>query len=308
MKSFLLFIVLSLPMLGVFAQPSERFTSRQDYIEMWKDEAVAQMVRYGVPASITLAQGLLESGSGNSELAKYANNHFGIKCHGWDGPGVYKDDDKRDECFRKYTNAFESFEDHSKFLAHRGRYSELFTLEVTDYEGWAKGLRKAGYATNPKYANLLIELIESNGLYQYDRMEVASVDNEPIKLIALSPNKLVLPKIEATRHTVQTHFKTNYILAQKGDTYYKVAKEFEMALWQLYKYNDCNNNTKLIAGERIYLQPKRNKVNSKIHTVKEGETLRSIAQIKGVKLKKIIRKNDLTLESQITVGQKIRLK
>ena len=308
MKRILLLIVLSSPTLGVYAQPSERFTSRQDYIEMWKDEAISQMVKYKIPASITLAQGLLESGSGNSELAKYANNHFGIKCHGWDGPGVYKDDDKRDECFRKYTNAFESFEDHSKFLAHRGRYSSLFTLELTDYEGWAKGLKKAGYATNPKYPNLLIELIEANGLYQYDRMEVAAVDNEPIKLISLSQNKLALPKIEQTKHTVQSYFKTNYILAKKGDTYYKIAKEFEMSLWQLYKYNDCDNNTKLIPGERIYLQPKRNKVASKFHIVKEGETLRTIAQVEGVKIKKLYKKNGMTLDSQLTIGQKIRLK
>lgn len=138
MKNISLLLLLSLPFLSVFAQPSERFISREDYIERWKDEAVSQMVKYGIPASITLAQGILESGNGNSELAKYANNHFGIKCHDWDGPGVYKDDDKRDECFRKYTNAFESFEDHSKFLAHRSRYETLFTLKVTDYEGWLK--------------------------------------------------------------------------------------------------------------------------------------------------------------------------
>jgi LysM repeat protein len=297
-----------LPFLGVYAQPSERFISRQDYIEMWKDEAISQMVKYGVPASITLAQGLLESGNGNSELAKYANNHFGIKCHGWDGPGVYKDDDKKDECFRKYTDAFDSFEDHSKFLAHRGRYSTLFTLETTDYEGWAKGLRKAGYATNPKYANLLIDLIESNGLYQYDRMDAIIANNEPVHKIEVPQNKLVLPKIEAAKHNVQFYFKTKYVTVKKGDTYYKIAKEFEMSLWQLYNYNDCGENTKLFVGERIYLQPKRNKVKSKFHTVVKGETLRSIAQEEGVKLKKIYKKNGMTLDSKITIGQKIRLK
>jgi len=275
---------------------------------MWKDEAISQMVKYGVPASITLAQGMLESGNGNSALAKYANNHFGIKCHGWDGPGIYKDDDRKDECFRKYTNAFESFEDHSKFLAHRKRYSSLFLLEKTDYESWAKGLRKAGYATNPKYANLLIDLIESNALYQYDKMDIVTIEKEPTKEIYTVQHQLAIPKIEANIHSILTHYKTNYILAVKGDTYYKIAKEFDMALWQLYNYNDCGTITKIKVGERIYLQPKRNKVKTKIHTVKANETLRDIAQLEGVKLKKLLRKNGMTLDSELTVGQKIKLK
>lgn len=308
MKNVVTLILLSFISFGAFAQPSERFLTRQDYIERWKDEAISQMVKYKIPASITLAQGILESGNGNSELAKYAKNHFGIKCHGWDGPGVYKDDDKKDECFRKYANAFESFEDHSKFLAHRKRYAALFELEITDYEGWAKGLRKAGYATNPKYANLLIDLIEDNGLYQYDRMEVVAVNSEPSKVVELPQNDLVLPVFKPVKHNVLSVNKVNYIKAVKGDTYYKVAKEFDMALWQLYKYNDCDNNTKLIEGERIYLQPKRNRVKKKYHTVKTGETLRSISQIEGVKLKGLLKKNGMTIETQIKEGQKIKLK
>ena len=281
----------------------------KEYIKKWKSAAITQMELHKIPASITLAQGILESGSGNSDLATIANNHFGIKCHStWKGKTFTKDDDKKDECFRKYTNAFESFEDHSKFLAHRGRYSSLFTLETTDYEGWAKGLRKAGYATNPKYANLLIDLIESNGLYQYDRMEAAVAENEPGHKIELPQNKLVIPKVGAVKHSIQFYFKTKYVLAKKGDTYYKVSKEFDMSLWQLYNYNDCGEETKLMVGERIYLQPKRNKVKTKFHTVIKGETLRSIAQQEGVKLKKIYKKNELTVDSKITIGQKIKLK
>lgn len=308
MKNVVTLILLSFISFGAFAQPSERFLTRQDYIERWKEEAISQMVKYKIPASITLAQGILESGNGNSELAKYAKNHFGIKCHGWDGPGVYKDDDKRDECFRKYTNAFESFEDHSKFLAHRKRYAALFTLEITDYEGWAKGLRKAGYATNPKYANLLINLIEDNGLYQYDRMPAVAVESEPSKIVELPQNDLILPVFKPVKHSVLSSNKVKYIEAVKGDTYYKVAKEFDMALWQLYKYNDCDNNTKLQTGERIYLQPKRNRVKNKIHIVKSGETLRSISQNEGVKLKRILKKNGMTLATQLEIGQKIKLK
>ena len=134
--------------------------SADDYINQWKDVAVEQMHEYGIPASITMAQGILESSYGNSMLATKANNHFGIKCHDWDGASVFKDDDKKNECFRKYNNARESFKDHSIFLSSRSRYSFLFELSTTDYKGWAKGLKKAGYATNPKYPKLLIELLE----------------------------------------------------------------------------------------------------------------------------------------------------
>ncbi len=307
MKNIFTFIFCSLIAYTSYAQPSERYISRTDYVEMWKDEAISQMVKYGIPASITLAQGILESSNGNSALAKYANNHFGIKCHGWDGPGIYKDDDRKDECFRKYNSAFESFEDHSKFLAHRKRYASLFTFDRTDYESWAKGLRKAGYATNPKYANMLIDLIETNALYQYDKMDAIVMAKEPSKEIYTTQHQLVIPKIKANNHKIQKHFKTNYILAIQGDTYYKIAKEFDMALWQLYNYNDCGTVTKIEAGERIYLQPKRNKSENKTHTVKAQETFRSIAQIEGIKLKKLLRKNGMTLESKPTIGQKLKL-
>lgn len=139
--------------------------TKEDYISQWSKVAVEQMYAHNIPASITMAQGILESSYGNSMLAVEANNHFGIKCHTWEGDRVYKDDDKKDECFRKYTHALESFEDHSLFLAGRSRYAELFTYELTDYKSWAKGLKKAGYATNPKYPQLLIDIIEKNELY-----------------------------------------------------------------------------------------------------------------------------------------------
>src|SRR6056297_2259144 len=142
--------------------------TRSAYISTWKDEAIKQMREHGIPASITLAQAILESGDGNSELARKANNHFGIKCHGWQGQKTYHDDDKRQECFRKYRNANQSFEDHSDFLK-KSRYAFLFDYEVTDYKSWAKGLKRAGYATNPKYPALLIRIIEENGLAEFDK-------------------------------------------------------------------------------------------------------------------------------------------
>src|SRR5690554_2510023 len=143
--------------------------SLEKYIETWKDVAISQMHSHGVPASITLAQGILESGFGNSDLAVKANNHFGIKCHDWKGESFLKDDDKRNECFRKYKNAAQSFEDHSHFLTGRSRYAFLFDLDVTNYKGWAKGLKQAGYATNPSYDKRLIDLIERYDLDQYDK-------------------------------------------------------------------------------------------------------------------------------------------
>lgn len=142
--------------------------SRERYIEMYSDEAINQMRKYNIPASITLAQGILESGNGNSELTKASNNHFGIKCHSdWSGETVYYDDDAKNECFRKYSSVSESYEDHSKFLLKK-RYSKLFEYSIYDYKSWAKGLKKAGYATNPKYAKHLIKIIEDNTLYVFD--------------------------------------------------------------------------------------------------------------------------------------------
>ena len=171
------------------SQPSEPRMSKTDYVGQYADQAIREMHASGVPASITLAQGMLESDFGNSPLAKYANNHFGIKCHkGWEGPTFIQDDDEKNECFRKYYEAYESYKDHSEFLRTRDRYATLFDLKTTDYKGWAKGLKKAGYATNPKYADLLIRIIEDNELYKYDKVVklkesevVASVEKPKLK-------------------------------------------------------------------------------------------------------------------------------
>ncbi|MFT5055014.1 MAG: flagellum-specific peptidoglycan hydrolase FlgJ, partial [Oceanospirillaceae bacterium] len=168
---------LVLPIMA-FTQPKDgkkntRY-SRADYINMYAGFAVEEMKLSGVPASITLAQGILESGDGNSSLAKKAKNHFGIKCHGmWQGKKHYMDDDAKDECFRAYGSVFDSYKDHSAFLKGRDRYADLFKLKLTDYKGWARGLKKAGYATNPKYPALLIKIIEENDLAKYDKMKKA---------------------------------------------------------------------------------------------------------------------------------------
>lgn len=286
------FLLLGFIVQNAFSQPAERQISRIQYVDMWKDVAIQHMNEYGIPASITLAQGILESANGNSALAKYANNHFGIKCHDWEGEGYYKDDDKKDECFRRYFSASESYKDHALFLKHRGRYSFLFDLKVNDYKGWAKGLKKAGYATNPKYPQLLIKIIEDLELYQYDEMNfVPSIDNKTI-----AHNKAVDKKpalVEKNQHKVLEHkTKRKYIKAQAGDTYYKLAQEFDMGMWQFYKYNDLGKRDVLIPGEIIYLQPKRNKApKSKPYYRANGETLREISQTEGIKLKKLLKYN-----------------
>jgi len=284
-------------------QPAERRISRSQYIERYKDDAIREMHKSGVPASITLAQGILESGDGNSPLAMYANNHFGIKCHStWKGEVMHIDDDKKNECFRKYDDVYESFRDHSSFLADRSRYTFLFDLKITDYKGWAKGLKKAGYATNPKYANLLIKLIEQNNLHQYDRY-------------AKVPPKKLTKKKTSTRlasskklRVVKLHNDVKYIMAKDGDTFYRIANDFQLNLWQVYKYNDLNKGHVLKTGEIIYLQPKRNKGAEEFHTAQSGETMRSISQYYGVKLKKLYKKNLMIPGTQPNIGDKINLK
>jgi len=274
---------------------------------MWKNEAIAQMVAHKIPASITLAQGILESGYGNSELARYGNNHFGIKCHDWKGETMLKDDDHKDDCFRKYETANESFDDHSKFLAKRGRYSSLFDLKTTDYKGWAKGLKKAGYATNPKYANLLIDLIEENELYKYDAMFAVASNKEVAKPAPVSGEIAVVKPQTYIHATKQSSNNIKYVEVGPGDTFYKIAKEFDMGLWQLYKYNDLSKADILQIGDRIYLQPKRNKNKAKEHVARSGQTMRDISQLYGIKLKKLYKRNTIIKGEQPVKGQVVLL-
>lgn len=284
-------------------QPAERRTSRSEYIAKYKDDAIREMHQSGVPASITLAQGILESGDGNSPLAMYANNHFGIKCHkGWTGESMKIDDDEKNECFRKYETAYESFKDHSEFLSTRSRYRFLFSLKITDYKGWAKGLKKAGYATNPKYADLLIVIIEQNELDQYDMFG---------KVPPRKPSKTKTSKtLASVKHgrTIKLHNNIKYVVVKKGDSFYRIAHDFDMSLWQIYKYNDLNKGDVLKAGEIIYLQPKRGRAAEEFHLVKKGDTMRSISQAYGIKLKKLYKKNLMILGTQPKVGDKLNLK
>lgn len=287
-----------------FSQPAEKLNSREQYIEKYSEEAINQMVQYNIPASITLAQGILESNNGNSALAKYGNNHFGIKCHNWEGEGIYQDDDLKNECFRKYPSALESFRDHSLFLNNRNRYAFLFNLKLEDYKGWAKGLKKAGYATNPKYAYILIALIEKHELDQFDKSLMVAQKIPTQKQAKNHPLRVK----NQNKHAISIHNNIKYINAINGDTFYSLANEFEMGLWQLYKYNNLEKGDILKVNDIIFLQPKKSRCKINYHIVKKGDNIKSISQLYGLKLKKILKRNQLSIEDSLLIGSKIYLK
>ena len=292
------------------AQASDNRMTAQQYIDRFKDDAIKDMLQTGVPASITLAQGMFESDYGNSSLALEANNHFGIKCHKeWTGKTYIQDDDEKNECFRKYNSVQESYDDHSLFLKTRDRYKFLFDLDITDYKGWANGLKQAGYATNPQYADKLIKIIEENNL--------SILDHEGKKLIGKSiteqskdpaVNQNSVKKTSPAVVSVSSQNDLKYVKANKGDTWYKLAKENDLLLWQILEYNDATPDTKLNQGEVVYLVKKHNKSSVEFHIVKNGETLRYVSQLYGIKLKKLARRNHLKKDSEITSGEKLKLK
>ena len=316
-KINLLFFVLIMPAF-VFSQsiPKEKITI-EEYIEIYKETVMQNMIKYHIPASITMAQGILESGFGNSELAIYANNHFGIKCHkNWEGEIYSYDDDKKNECFRKYKNSDESYKDHSLFLTSKERYKSLFELEIIDYKAWARGLKEAGYATNPKYALRLITIIEQHKLYEIDKLVVNDYPNiKESVAIAMSDNQQSA-SYQKTNDEISIKFSKRFqgkfngirfTIAKEGDTYKTIAVAFDMMPWQILKYNDINKSYKINAGDKIYLQPKKNKSKEKFHIVSEGESMRYISQKYGIKLKKLYRYNDMKIGVEPVVKQKIHL-
>ena len=264
--------------------------SRKEYIEKYSSLAVKQMHQYKIPASITLAQGILESNNGNSRLATKANNHFGIKCHGWEGKKIFADDDKKNECFRNYKNVLESFVDHSLFLNKYSRYEFLFDYKITDYKSWAKGLKKAGYATNNKYPELLIKIIEENKLYQFDSKKIDKNLISGKRNIYMHPNKI------------------KYVISRNQETYKTIAKSLNIKLKQILKYNDDNNQSVLNVGTKVFIQPKRNRSKQRIHVVNNGEDLRTISQTYGVKMKSLKKRNQLILKNSLNNGDKLRLR
>ena len=294
----------------LFSQPAEYKMTRPEYVEKYKDIAIKEMLENGIPASITLAQGLLESDAGNSALAMYANNHFGIKCHGddWKGETYIQDDDKKDECFRKYKMAEESYDNHSEFLKSKGRYAFLFELRKTDYKGWAEGLHDAGYATDPSYADRLIKLIEDLKLYQYDRMQEMAINKHEKKK---TEPQIIKPTTASFSSSRKLFLNNNikYIVVQDGDTYYKIAHDLDMRLWQLHNYNETGQQTCLQVGDVVYLQPKRRHAQKEeLHTARFGETMYYISQLYGIKMRHLYKMNHMTEGQEPSAGQKIYLK
>ncbi len=298
--------------------------SYTEYIELYRDIAVRKMKEYGIPASITLAQGLLESGSGNSNLARNANNHFGIKCHKeWTGDTYIQDDDAKDECFRKYKSAEESFNDHSYFLTSRPRYADLFNLEVKDYKGWAYGLKKAGYATNPRYAEMLIKIIEENELFLYDsgvkrplaKHEPApkparkkSDQTMPTAGLKLLANNLKYEEVAPGNRAIYSNNNIRLTFARQNDDIERIAKDLGIHTFQLIKYNDLKKHERIEEGQAIYVEPKKRKTSQSSHQVSQGETMRDISQYYGVKLKLLYKWNQLSSENEPMAGDNIKLK
>jgi len=298
------------------AQLSAQKLTTDDYIRIYKDWAIENMRLKKVPASITLSQGILESSSGNSSLCTKANNHFGIKCHkGWEGGTYVMDDDAPDECFRKYGSAFESFNDHADFLSGRERYSALFKLEVTDYKGWAQGLKDAGYATNPKYATLLIDLIEKYKLYDYDLQALgANYANNNANNNSNNNNNSSNNTVNNT--TVSEKNKVVFINGLKAvkikdnQTKDEIALQFELTVKQILRYNEIGAGDKLVEGQVIFLEPKRSSAEPafNLHTVKSEETFYSIAHQYGMKMEALMKKNNMWYGSVIKPGDQLNLR
>lgn len=296
----------------------------RDYIDAYSEIAVSEMKRTGIPASITLAQGMIESDFGRSTLARDANNHFGIKCHnGWSGPTVTHHDDRRNECFRKYRRVEDSFYDHSDFLVNGSRYRDLFSYGSSDYKSWAKGLKKAGYATNPHYADILIRNIEENNLWMFDRglaqgSRTAAKDrpdSDRVQQVAVQTvqngiKEKSVASVYAVTPRIMENNRVQYIIVRDGETRERIEKEFGLLKWELPKYNELDTDFVPVAGQVLYLQPKRDKAEpgKDYHTVAEGETLYSVSQKYAVKLKSLRERNMIETGTEAPAGTKLILR
>jgi LysM repeat protein len=273
----------------------------EQYIEKYSAIAVDEMYRSKIPASITLAQGILESGNGNSRLAVEANNHFGIKCKkSWTGKTIYEDDDAPQECFRKYDAAIDSYRDHSDFLMNNPRYAFLFDLERTDYKAWAHGLKKAGYATNPQYAELLITFIDRHKLHRFDGVKLSEEEDRELK--------------EEKAELVKSHGKEIInngvpgVVAKEGESYAQIALNYDLKVYQVYRYNDLQKDAVCKVGDTVYLKTKKLKTDSTQHIVSGQETMHWISQRYAIRLDKLLERNLLTFGQEPAVGEVIYLK
>lgn len=303
--SLTLFILIST---GASAQR----TSRLQYIEKYKELAIKNMSTYGIPASITLAQACLESGDGNSRLATEGNNHFGIKCHNWEGKKIFQDDDERNECFRKYDAPEESFRDHSEFLRYRDRYKFLFDFDPGDYKAWAYGLKQAGYATNPAYPQLLIKIIEDFKLYQYD---IPGAVIPPPPSVAEKEKEYTIPEgtnlyqISLSRKILEKN-GVPYIISQEGESWESVAADFNLFKRELQRFNDADRDSDLMPGTVVYIEAKKKKADPLLssHVTEPGETIQILSQRYAIRAKYLRKLNNLKAGEEPAPGIILKLR
>lgn len=300
-RHIILFLIAIFAPLAALSQQMVWNQRYQEYIDIYKDVAIEQMLKYDIPASITLAQGVLESGAGKSELTRRSNNHFGIKCHGWSGRTSYHDDDERGECFRAYDNAYQSYEDHSKFLRGSQRYKPLFKMKRTDYKGWAKGLKTCGYATSPTYATKLINIIQLYKLHRYDTEK--HYDKDQVELVRRQNGLL--------RH-ILTFNNNKYVVARKGDTFRDIGADVKVSYRKLARYNERDKDAVLEEGEYVWLKKKQRKApkdyEGRLHYVRSGESMYSISQKYGIRLKRLYKLNGLSPDYVLHVGDGLKLR
>ena len=328
------FIAIALFLGFTVSAQREAGSPQERYISRYASIAINEMYRSGIPASITLAQGIIESRSGQSALAVDGNNHFGIKCHNsWKGRTMLVDDDRKNECFRVYDSAEESFRDHSDFLRYRDRYKFLFDFPTTDYKSWAYGLKQAGYATDPSYASTLIQCVEDYDLARYDRRTVAAAlaeggataetpaTQDELEGIPESPLKIEAGEIfrgkagEEYRFSLsRTLYSRNgvpFVYAVEGETYSSIAKNNHLLLREILKFNDLTGSAELHAGDVVYLEPKKNKTVrglDKYIVGEEGESFHGICQRFAVKEKAIRKLNGLPADYQPREGDELLLR
>jgi hypothetical protein len=310
----LFFFLILLPGIG-YGQKTDYDAAVIKYIVTYSQVAIQEMKIYKIPASITLAQGIFESDAGRSRLAVEANNHFGIKCHKeWNGDTFIKDDETKNECFRKYDNPDESFRDHSWFLTQRDRYKSLFLLDIKDYKGWAWGLKIAGYATNPKYPELLIKTIETYELFKFDEPGYSDTFADTLEVTedTLPTGKRISRYEELSpgpgHHMIYTINNLKLTIAVKEDTWDEISRLFKVPVRKLYFYNDLKKGAKLVSGQLVYLEKKRRKGAASWHIVKPGETMYTISQLNGIQLNRLYRLNDMKPGKPVRSGQKLSLR
>ena len=304
MKLFVRILILLLILTGInpeLVKAQRKLSSYEAYISKYSDLAIEHQKKYKIPASITLSQGLLESGAGQSSLARQSNNHFGIKCHSdWRGGRVYHDDDLRGECFRKYDQVEDSYTDHSKFIAFRPRYSVLFDLDLKDYKGWAKGLQQCGYATDRAYANKLIKVIEDYELYRFDSNKGSRKQETPQQNKNASAELMPIYK---------THGLI-YVIARANDSFESIAQNLGFKEKELRKYNEVPEEFPLQPGDIVYLEKKKKKADKPYydHVVQIGESMHSISQHYGIRLKSLYKLNKKDMEYIPAEGDVLKLR